>query len=106
MSNLQDNAHDTWDEDERQKIYLITIAWRKKNQACRDCNPSEGRSKTSTWSRSLKNIKHVEIMTQAKMSVKLRTTIQAELYLVQITSYTLNIYISATWVKYLYSCEC
>ena len=26
MSNLQGNAHDPWDEDERQKIYLITIA--------------------------------------------------------------------------------
>ena len=26
MSNLQGNAHDPWDEDERQKIYLITTA--------------------------------------------------------------------------------
>ena len=46
MSNLQGNAHDPWDEDERQKIYLITTAWRKKSQARRDCNPSERRSKT------------------------------------------------------------
>jgi len=33
MSNLQGNAHDPWDEDERQKIYLITIAWRKKKSS-------------------------------------------------------------------------
>ena len=32
MSNLQGNAPDPWDEDERQKIYLIILK-KKKNQA-------------------------------------------------------------------------
>ena len=47
MSTLQGNAHDPWDEDERQKIYLIPIAWRKR-----------------------KKIKHVEIAIQVKEEAK------------------------------------
>ena len=39
MCNLQGDTYDLY-EDEGLKIYLITIAWKKKNQARRDCDPS------------------------------------------------------------------
>ena len=73
MSNLQGGAQDPSDEDKCQKIYLISLSnCLKKDKARRDCNPSERKSKTSTWPRSFENIKQVELETQVKTKAKRR----------------------------------